>query len=210
VRSTGACGSGPCCRVSASQRMKLWRVRPPVTSRSMTHTRVVKEADRCGDVMLGCEYQMAGLGRRLVDERPAGVGTSRRELGRRSRKQRVGPAGWVVISGALVLGAVLLLVGHSAAAVTCAVTAGVLWLLLHIPDVPENGSVVPSTASVEWSPTGRRSIRVMPARSRRKSRARRYGSPGRTTASRPGSPGESAPAVGPRAWRWPRATAGPI
>ena len=56
--------------------------------------------------------------------------------------QAAGSAGRVVIVGALVLGVVLLIVGFAAAAVTCAVTAGVLWLLLQIPDEPENGDAL--------------------------------------------------------------------
>ena len=53
------------------------------------------------------------------------------------------PAGRVVIIGALVLGVGLLFLGFAAAAVTCAVTAGVLWLLLQIPDEPEDGDALP-------------------------------------------------------------------
>ena len=96
---------------------------------------------------------MTELGRRSADENPEEADTSRRELRRRRWEQRVGPSGWVVITGALVLGVVLLLVGCSAAAVTCAVTAGVLWLLLQIPDVPENDGDVPSSVRSRWSST---------------------------------------------------------
>jgi hypothetical protein len=98
---------------------------------------------------------MAELGRRSVDDDPGKTETSRRELDRRRREQRVGLAGWVVITGASVLGAVLLLVGYSAAAMTCAVTAGVLWLLLQIPDAPESDGAVRSSVRTKWSRTSR-------------------------------------------------------
>ena len=94
--------------------------------------------------MISCEDDMTELERRSADEDPEEREAPRRELGRRGWGQRVGSAGGAVIAGALVLGVVLLLVGYSAAAVTCAVTAGVLWLLLQIPDEPESDDAAPS------------------------------------------------------------------
>jgi hypothetical protein len=98
---------------------------------------------------------MTELERRSADEDPEEGEAPRREFGRRGWGQRVGPAGGAVIAGALVLGVVLLLVGYSAAAVTCAVTAGVLWLLLQIPDEPESDDAAPSSARPHWSSSNR-------------------------------------------------------